>query len=74
MKDLLREEGDYFKRQPRIDIEKMNYNFEQYRRFTEDYKKAKVIDDANTSNFYKLVKYVKKNQANAKDPLVYKFT
>ena len=41
MKDLVREEGDYFKRQPRVDIVKMNYNFEQYRRYTDDYNKAK---------------------------------
>ncbi len=73
MKDLIREEGDYFKRQPRVDIAKMNYNFEQYRRYTDDYKKAKQIDDANTLGFYKLVKYVKKNQANVTDPLVHKF-
>jgi len=28
MASLLREEGDYFKRQPRVDMTKQNYNFE----------------------------------------------
>jgi len=74
MKDLIREEGDYFKRQPRVDITKMNYNFEQYRRYTKDFNKAKQIDDENSLGFYKLVKYVKKNIANDTDPLVHKFT
>jgi hypothetical protein len=55
-------------------LTKTNYNFEQYRRFTADFNKAKAIDDVNSANFYKLVKYVKKNQDNIKDPLVLKFT
>jgi hypothetical protein len=34
MKDLVREEGDYMRRQPRVDPKKMTYNFEQYWRYT----------------------------------------
>ena len=26
--DLIREEGDYFKRQPRVDLSKHSYNYE----------------------------------------------
>jgi hypothetical protein len=26
--DLIKEEGDYYRRQPRVDIENLSYNFE----------------------------------------------
>jgi hypothetical protein len=35
--------------------------------------KAKARDDEESKKFYKLVKYVKKNQNNLADPLVRKF-
>ena len=28
--DLVREDGDYMRRQPRIDFSKLSYNFEQF--------------------------------------------
>jgi hypothetical protein len=32
---ILREDGDYMKRQPRVDMKKQgNYNFEQFKRYT----------------------------------------
>lgn len=35
---LIREDGDYMKRQPRVDFRKTgNYNFEQFRRYTAMY-------------------------------------
>ena len=34
MAGLEKERGDYMKRQPRIDPEKLSYNFEQYDRYT----------------------------------------
>ena len=32
--DLVREEGDYYKRQPRVDPAKLSYNFEQFKRYS----------------------------------------
>lgn len=73
MENLLREAGDYFKRQPRVDLKTQNYNFEQFRRFTEMFEGAAEKDRVKSEKFYKLVKYVKANINNEKDPLVHKF-
>ena len=62
------------RRQPRLDLSKHNYNFEQFRRYTAAYRKAKRLDDAQSQKFYKMVKYVKANIANERDPLVHKLT
>jgi hypothetical protein len=61
------------RRQPRIDHTKLSYNFEQFRHYTNYFKEAKARDDAESQKFYKLVKYVKHNQADMADPLVRKF-
>ena len=45
------------KRQPRLDLSKYNYNFEQFRAFTSLYEECKAKDDAELKNFYKMVKY-----------------
>ena len=43
--DLVREEGDYMRRQPRLDISKLSYNFEQFGQYTKLFKEAKAKDD-----------------------------
>jgi len=73
--NFIREDGDYMKRQPRVDLKKSgNYNFEQFRRFTEVYETAKEKDDKKSAEFYRLTKYVKDNMDNEKDVLVNMFT
>lgn len=57
--ELVREDGDYMRRQPRIDHSKLSYNFEQFRDYTKFFKEAKARDDQASQKFYKLVKYVK---------------
>jgi ferritin len=74
MKDLLKDPSDYFKRQPRVDLDKYNYNHEQFRRYTREYNKAKEADDKNSKQLYKLVRYVKENKDNKSDSFVKKFT
>ena len=74
MKDLEREEGDYMRRQPRIDPNKLSYNFEQYKRYTAQIRKAKSIDDEKSRRFYQIVKYVKANKDNTGDNIVKDFT
>lgn len=64
---LIRDEGDLYRRQPRIDPTKLSYNFEQYKRYTKLLGEAKVKDDDEQKSFYKMVKYVKDNQSNLKD-------
>jgi len=49
---------DYMKRQPRLDLRSRNFNFEEYRRYVEMYEDARTKDEAESKNFYKLVKYV----------------
>ena len=61
-------------RQPRINLDTLSYNFEQYSRYTEILAGAKKVDDERSRKFYKLVKYVKKHKDNEKDALVYDFT
>lgn len=48
-------------RQPRLDLTKYNYNYEQYREFTSLYEEAKRKDDEELMYFYKMVKYSKEN-------------
>ena len=52
------------KRQPRLDLKKDvgNYNYEQFREYTALYDEAKVRDDEELRQFYKMVKYAKLNQ------------
>jgi hypothetical protein len=69
--NFIREEGDYMRRQPRVDLKKHgNYNFEQFRRFTEVYEDAREKDDRKSREFYRLTKYVKENIENKNDVLV----
>ena len=70
---LIREEGDLFRRQPRIDPSTLCYNFEQYRRYTDLLASAKEKDDAASRKFYKMVRYVQENQTNLKDSYVRDF-
>ena len=52
----------YMKRQPRLDLKKVgNYNYEQFREYTELYDAAKKMDDEETRQFYKMVKYARLN-------------
>jgi hypothetical protein len=52
---------NYMQRQPRVDLTKYNYNYEQYREFTHLYEEAKKKDDEELNYFYKMVKYSKIN-------------
>lgn len=56
------EEVDYMKRQPRAQVERMNYNFEQFRKYTHLYDRAKRRDEEESQAFFKLVKYVKEKR------------
>jgi hypothetical protein len=51
----------YMKRQPRLDLSKLNYNREQFREYTALYEEAKVKDDEQTRQFFKMVKYARLN-------------
>lgn len=44
-------------RQPRLDITKLQYNYEQFREYTALYEEAKKKDDKESRQFYKMVKY-----------------
>jgi hypothetical protein len=46
-------------RQPRVDLTKYNYNYEQFRKFTQLYEEAKKKDHEELRYFYKMVKYAK---------------
>jgi hypothetical protein len=46
------EHTDYMKRQPRLELRSKNFNFEDFRRFTQTYEKARAIDEANSREFY----------------------
>lgn len=70
---LIREEGDLFRRQPRVDSRKLCYNFEQYKNYTEMFKKASEKDKEVSRRFYKMVRYVQENQTNLKDSAVREF-
>jgi len=73
VKDLVREPSDYFKRQPRVDLNEHSYNHEQFKRYTKVYKAAKEVDDRKSKQFYKLVRYVKENKDKPEDSFVKKF-
>jgi len=70
---LIREEGDYFRRQPRTDLSKHSYNYEQFYRYTKMFREAKDKDQQVSKKFYKLVKYVQANSDKHEDNLVIKF-
>jgi len=71
---LLREQDDYFRRQPRIDPTKLSYNYEQYRKYTKTLKVAKEKDDFESQRFYKMVKYIKdKEHLGERDNWVKRF-
>lgn len=46
--ELVREDGDYMRRQPRIDHSKLSYNFEQFRHYTKFFSEAKARDDKDS--------------------------
>lgn len=71
--DLIKEEGDYYRRQPRVDIENLSYNFEQFKRYTKTLKEAKEKDDFESQRFYKMLAYVKKNRNVRGNAVVEKF-
>lgn len=52
------EQVGYMSRQPRNNMRNKNYNFEQFREFTAMYETARVKDEKDSENFYRLVKYV----------------
>jgi len=52
---LVREEGDYFRRQTRVDIDKLSYNHEQFKRYTKIFREAKEKDDATSERFFKVL-------------------
>lgn len=43
------EREGYMKRQPRLDLSKYNYNFEQFSQYTQLYEQAKKKDQADLS-------------------------
>ena len=71
---IVRNKEDYCKRQPRVDPERLNYNFEQFKRYSYMLRKARQVDEVKSTHFYKIVKYVKENKENKSDPLVRDFT
>ena len=70
---LLREEGDYFRRQPRVNINKLSYNHEQFKRYTKIFKEAQEKDDVKSERFFKVLQYVKEHRTDEKDELVRQF-
>lgn len=50
---------NYMKRQPRVDLTKYNYNYEQFKKFTQLYDAAKKKDTEELKYFYKMVKYAR---------------
>lgn len=54
-------------RQPRLDLSKLQYNYEQFREYTALYEEAKKKDDKESREFYKMVKYslANKDKGNA---------
>ena len=70
---LQREEGDYFKRQPRVNLDELSYNHEQYKRYTKIFKEAKEKDDQHSKRFFKILRYVKEHRHDEQDELVRQF-
>eukprot|EP00356_Strombidium_inclinatum_P003886 CAMPEP_0170495566 /NCGR_PEP_ID=MMETSP0208-20121228/17279_1 /TAXON_ID=197538 /ORGANISM="Strombidium inclinatum, Strain S3" /LENGTH=431 /DNA_ID=CAMNT_0010771849 /DNA_START=98 /DNA_END=1389 /DNA_ORIENTATION=- len=60
----------YMTRQPRYNHRAKNFNFEDFYRFTQTYEQARELDEENSKQFYKLVKYVKNQLANSEDPRI----
>ena len=46
------------KREPRVNLQKRNFNFEEFGKYTAMYEQARVKDETQSKEFYKLVKYV----------------
>jgi len=57
----------YMNRQPRMDLRTKNFNFEAHERYTSIYEQARQKDEENSTQFYKLVKYVKNQLENSGD-------
>ena len=53
---------NYMMRQPRLDLSKHQYNYEQFREYTALYEEAKAKDDESVRQFYKMVKYSTENK------------
>ena len=49
---------NYMKREPRVNLQKRNFNFEEFGKYTAMYEQARVKDETQSKEFYKLVKYV----------------
>ena len=58
VRDYDYERVGYMERQPR-NIIKSNYNYEQFKEYTKQYKDAMKKDEEKSREFYKMVKYVK---------------
>ena len=41
-----------------MDLRVKNFNFEEFRRYTQIYERARVRDEEKSTEFYKMVKYV----------------
>ena len=74
MEDLTEKAGDYMRRQPRIDLSKLSYNFEQFPNYSKQLESAHEKDLEKSKKFYKLVKYVKANINDKNDQIVQDFT
>ena len=65
----------YMSRQPRFDLRKHNFNFEEYDRYIEMFEQASREDREASAQFYKMVKYVRsKVEAGETNLLVDNFT
>lgn len=51
------ERTGYMTRQPRLDLSKYNYNYEQFKQYTSLYEEARAKDKEGLRQFYKMVKY-----------------
>ena len=49
----------YMSRQPRFDLRKHNFNFEEYDRYIDMFEQASKKDKDDSIKFYKMVKYVR---------------
>ena len=57
------------KREPRANLQKRNFNFEEFKNYSAMYEQARVKDENQSKEFYKLVKYVAaKTQDGKKAP------
>ena len=51
----------YMSRQPRFDLRKHNFNFEEYDKYIKMYEEADALDKEKSKQFYRLVNYVKEH-------------